>query len=252
MNGLKVERQGVIMRVTLDRPPVNALGRDLLEALSEAIDAAAADPAVSVLHIRNAGRCFCAGADLAEMRVGFSGPEGAAAQLAFVGRLQEVFARLETLEAVSIAEIGGHALGGGLELALACDLRVAAREARLGLPEVELGLVPGAGGTQRLTRLCGPTLAKRLILGAEVVDGLTAAELGIVHWAVPASELADHARILADRIAGLPRAALAGAKACIGLAASGDGAGFQAELDVTRRLMDEPETRRRVKEFLSR
>src|SRR5690606_39776340 len=90
---------------------------------------------------------------------------------------------------VSVAEIGGHALGGGLELALACDLRIGALEARIGLPEVALGLVPGAGGTQRLARLCGPALARRLILGAETLDGRTAEQIGLLHWAAPKAEL---------------------------------------------------------------
>ena len=89
-----------------------------------------------------------------------------------------------------LAEIGGAAMGGGFELALACDLRIAANEAKVGLPEVRLGLIPGAGGTQRLTRLCGPALANRLILGAEVLDGATAAALGVVHWSAPRAELA--------------------------------------------------------------
>ena len=252
MDGLIIERIGSVLRVTLDQPPVNALSRGLIEALSRAVDTMAADSTISALHIRNAGRAFCAGANLDEMRVGFSGPEGAKAQIAFVRRLQEVFQRIEDLNAVSVAEIGGHALGGGLELALACDLRIGANEARMGLPEVNLGLVPGAGGTQRLTRLCGAALAKRLILGAEVLTGAAAADLGILHWAVPGAELAATARTLVDRLAALPVAALAGAKACIAAATVPGNDGFEKELTVTRALMDDAETCRRVGEFLAR
>ena len=108
---------------------------------------------------------------------------------AYVAGIQRLYARIERLPQVTLAEIGGAAMGGGLELALACDLRIAAVEAKLGLPEARLGLIPGAGGTQRLTRLCGRPVAARLILGAETLDGAAARELGIVHWAVPRAEL---------------------------------------------------------------
>ncbi len=250
MTELSIARRGGAMVVTLDRPPVNALSRAALAALGEAVEQAATAADVKVLHIRSTGRSFCAGADLAEMREAFSGPDKVDAQIAYVRGLQQVFQRIEDLPVVSIAEIGGHALGGGFELALACDLRIGAHDIRLGLPEVNLGLIPGAGGTQRLTRLCGPALAKRLILGAEVVDGATAAELGLLHWAVPAAELPGQAQAVADRIAALPRAALAGAKACIAAAAGADG--FEMELAETRRLMGNAETQGRVGEFLAR
>lgn len=252
MDGVGLERRGAVAVITLDRPPVNALSRALIASLAKALDTVEADDSVSVVHIRNTGRSFCGGADLDEMRAGFASPEGAGAQVAFVRRLQEVFQRLEDVPVVTLAEIGGHALGGGLELALACDLRIGAAEVRMGLPEVNLGLVPGAGGTQRLARLCGPAVARRLILGAEVVDGVTAADLGILHWVVPAAELAATAGAIADRLAALPRAAVAGAKRCIAAAGMDGNDGFDAELSVTRALMDEPETRRRVGAFLSR
>jgi enoyl-CoA hydratase/carnithine racemase len=166
--------------------------------------------------------------------------------------MQRLFERIEALPLVALAEIGGAALGGGLELALACDIRVAAVGAKLGLPEVGLGLLPGAGGTQRLTRLCGRGVANRLILGAEVVDGVQAERLGLVQWAQPREQLADWTRDLAAKIAALPKAAVAGAKRCI--AAQGDPAkdGFAEELAATRRLYQYPETRRRVSEFLNR
>lgn len=252
MGGLQQERLGNLLRVTLDEPPVNALSRALIEAVGQVAETVAADPSISVLHLRSTGRAFCAGANLDEMRVGFSGPQGLEQQLVFVRRLQQVFERIERLDAVSVAEVGGHALGGGLELALACDLRIGAAEARIGLPEVELGLVPGAGGTQRLTRLCGPALARRLILGAETLDGRTAEQLGLLHWAVPKAELAARAQALVDRLAQLPRAALAEAKACIDCATRPGTEGFEHELASTRRLMNDAETQRRVAAFLAR
>jgi enoyl-CoA hydratase/carnithine racemase len=170
---------------------------------------------------------------------------------AYVASIQRLYARIERLPQVTLAEIGGAAMGGGLELALACDLRIAAAEAKVGLPEVRLGLIPGAGGTQRLTRLCGPALAARLILGAEILDGAAAAELGVVQWAVPRAELAQRAAEMARRIAGLPAAALAASKACIAAAGHKDRGGYTDELEFTRLLLNDPETRQRVQAFLA-
>jgi enoyl-CoA hydratase/carnithine racemase len=138
-------------------------------------------------------------------------------------------------------------MGGGLELALACDLRIAAADAKLGLPEAGLGLLPGAGGTQRLPLLAGVAAAKRLILGAEVISGAEAARMNVVQWAVPAGELEAHARAIASRIAALPAQALAEAKACIG-----DPDGYERELEATARLLARPETQARVRAFLGK
>jgi len=108
-----------------------------------------------------------------------------------------------------------------------------------------------AGGTQRLTRLCGPALASRLILGAEVLDGATVAELGVVHWAVPRAELAQRATELARRVAGLPAMALSASKACIAAAGQPGRGGYTDELEFTRLLLSNPETRQRVQAFLA-
>jgi enoyl-CoA hydratase len=143
-------------------------------------------------------------------------------------------------------------MGGGLELALSCDIRVAAVEARLGLPEVGLGLLPGAGGTQRLTRLCGRGIANRLILGGEAVDGALAERLGIVQWTQPHSDLADWTRELAVRFAKAPRPALAASKRCMAAVGDPHRDGYAEELAATRKLYQHPETRRRVAEFLER
>lgn len=172
--------------------------------------------------------------------------------LELVRRMQRLFARIESAPLLTLAEIGGAAMGGGLELALACDIRVAAAEAKLGLPEVQLGLLPGAGGTQRLTRLCGRGISERLILGGEVIDGAVAERLGMVQWARPAAQLPEWTRELAIRFAQIPRPALAASKRC--MAAYGDPHldGFAEELASTRKLYQHPETRRRVAEFLDR
>ncbi len=181
-------RDGVAI-LSLSSAPVNALGIRLVSALHSSLDAIEENRDIRVLHLRSDLKVFCAGADLAEMRANLADPSSVDDQIAAVRDIQTVLKRIETLPLATVAEIGGAAMGGGLELALACDFRVAANEAKLALPETSLGLIPGAGGTQRLTALCGPAVAKRLILGAEILDGATAAALGLVHWAVPRTEL---------------------------------------------------------------
>ena len=249
---LRLERIGHVAVATLSRPPVNALDETLVARLDAVLDEIAGDDEVTVLHIRSDQKAFCAGADLALMRTCFSTTDGPDAMLGVVSRMQRLFARIENAPLVALAEIGGAALGGGMELALACDIRVAAAEAKLGFPEVGLGLLPGAGGTQRLTRLCGRGVANRLILGAEVIDGAGAERLGLVQWVRPREQLAVWTRELAERISALPKAAVAEAKRCI--AAQGDSTrdGFTEELAASRRLYHHPETRRRVSEFLNR
>ncbi len=161
------------------------------------------------------------------------------------------FGALEHGPVPVVAYVHGAALGGGFELALACDLRIAAAEARLGLPEVQLGLIPGGGGTQRLTRLVGRGLANRLILGAEAVDGATAERLGLVQWACPRAELANRALEIARRVAALPTGALTAAKHCIASASRPGRGGYGDELELTRDLQTDAETRERVSAFIA-
>lgn len=229
---------------TLARPPVNAIDEDWLARLGETFERL---QDTTVLLLRSDQKAFCAGADLELMRSRFEAAEGRKRMVAFVREIQRVFERLERLPQVTLAEIGAPALGGGLELALACDLRIASQDARLGLPEPRLGLIPGAGGTQRLPRIAGVAVAKRLILGAEVITGAEAAALGVVHWAVPAAELAARALSIARDIASRPAAALAEAKACIGAQN-----GYERELEATARLLAQDETQRLVRAFLGK
>ena len=249
---LSMERTGRVVVATLSRPPVNALNDAFIAHLDAVLDEVADDDEVTVLHIRSDQKAFCAGADLALMQSCFSTAEGPDAMLEVARRLQRLFARIEAAPLVTLAEIGGAAMGGGMELALACDLRVAAAEARLGLPEARLGLLPGGGGTQRLARLCGRGIANRLILGAEVIDGAEAERLGIVQWSRPREQLAGWTREVAARFAAIPKAALAANKRCIAAAADPARDGFAEELAATRRLYDHPETRRRVSAFLNK
>lgn len=241
---------GVAM-ITLDRSPVNAISEDWLCQFNGLLDELGNRSDWRILHLRSDQKVFCAGADLNEMRDRMGAPDGPDRMYSYVAAIQRLFARIETLPQVTIAEIGGAALGGGLELALACDLRIAANEAKLGLPEARLGLIPGAGGTQRLTRLCGQPVAARLILGAEMIDGATARELGLVQWAAPAAKLPERALEIIRRISSLPAGALIASKICIAAATDGGRNGYSEELEATRRLLASTDTRQRVEAFLA-
>jgi len=240
-----------IATLTLCQPPVNAISDAWLVLMDEALDGLAVRDDWQVLLIRSNQKVFCAGADLNEVADRIHAADGADRTLAYVVSIQRVFARIEALPQVSLAEIGGAAIGGGLELTLACDLRIAADEAKLGLPEARLGLLPGGGGTQRLTRICGRAVASRLILGAEIVDGRAAVDLGIANWSAPRAEVPARAMEIAARIAELPASALAACKTCIAAACEPGHGGFSDEQEYTRRLLTDPETRRRVEAFLA-
>jgi enoyl-CoA hydratase len=240
-----------IATVTLNRAPVNALNSAMFEAFHGALDALGKRNDWSVLHVRSALKVFSAGADLAEVSTHFASPDKMEAAAKVTRPFQELFQRISDLPQVSLVEIGGAAMGGGYELALGCDLRIAANEAKLGLPEPGLGLLPGGGGTQRLTWLAGPAVAARIILTAEPVDGGTARELGMVQWAVPRAELEAEARKIAQRIASLHPLSLAACKVCMRLARDPERNGFAAETEWTGRLLATEETQRRVGDFLA-
>ena len=240
-----------IATVTLNRPPVNAFHAGMFAAFNRILDDLAARTDFSVLHIRSALKVFSGGADLAEISTRFAGPDKMEAAARTTRPFQELFQRISDLPQVTLAEIGGPAMGGGYELALACDLRIAAEEAKLGLPEPGLGLLPGGGGTQRLTWIAGPAVAARVILTAEAVDGKTARELGMVQWAVPRADLVAQAMAIARRVAGLHPLSLAACKVCMRLARDPERNGFAAETEWTGRLLATEETQRRVADFLA-
>jgi enoyl-CoA hydratase len=242
---------GRIATLTLKRPPVNAFNAGMLAAFNGVLDSLASRTDFSVLHIRSALKVFSGGADLAEISTRLGSPDKMEAAARTTRPFQELFQRISDLPQVSLAEIAGAAMGGGYELALACDLRIAAEEAKIGLPEVGLGLLPGGGGTQRLTWIAGSAVAARIILAADIVDGKTARELGMVQWAVPRADLEAQAMNIAQRVAGLHPLSLAACKGCIRLARDPDRNGFAAETEWTRRLLGTEETQRRVADFLA-
>lgn len=243
---------GTVATLTLCRAPMNAIDDAMLAAIDGACDRIEANPRIAVVRLRSDQRVFCAGADLKLVGARVGSAEGAEAMVATVRRFHQVFDRLAALPAVTLAAIDGHALGGGLELALACDLRIASHHAKLGLPEAKVGLLPGAGGTQRLTRLCGAGIAGRLILTGEQIDGREAERIGLVQWSTHAVDFDEAAAEIVARIAGLSPDALRAAKQCIGLAGPLSAEGVRAEIDGIGLLMRKPGTEKRVAEFLRR
>lgn len=207
--GLQADPDGV-RTLSLDRPPVNALGKELVAQLTDALERLAADDEARVLVLRSAGKHFCAGADLKERKT-----MTVEDVRAFVPRLAGVCNGLAGLPFPTIAAVGGAAAGGGCELALACDLRILAEDAKIGLREVALAIIPGAGGTQRLPRLIGPARAKRWILAAEMHTAAQAQADGVADRVVPASRLDGEARELAGQIAANGPVALRLAKRAI-------------------------------------
>ena len=248
---ITLEIANSIATLTLHRPPVNAISDRLIELFEDRLDEIDARPDCKVVHLRSSQKIFCAGADLTEVRQRFDAPDGSERAHRFVSRLQLLYDRIERLPQVTVAEIAGAAMGGGLELALACDLRIIATDARVGLPEISLGLIPAGGGTQRLTRLCGRAIAARLIFGAEIVVGADAVLLGLAQWAAEHDDIAPRASAIVHRIATFPAAALRGSKMCIAAAGDADGSGYASEREATRQLCIHPETRERVAAFLA-
>ena len=184
--------------VTIDNPPVNALSSALLEELELELDRLDNDEAVRVIVLTGAGeRAFVAGADIKEFPALREVDDGNGP----ARRLHRVGHRLDVASTPSVAAIRGFCLGGGLELACACDLRICADDAKLGQPEIKLGLIPGGGGTQRLPRLIGPGRALYLNLTGEQIDAETASAWGLVERVVPAADLVAAALELARTIA---------------------------------------------------
>jgi len=192
------ERRDAVALVTIDNPPMNALSTALLDELEAEIDALDGDPAVRAIVLRGAGeRAFVAGADIKE----FPALRESAAEGGSARGLQRLGRRMDAAATPFVAAIRGFCLGGGLELAMCCDVRVCADDARLGQPEIKLGLIPGGGGTQRLPRLVGHGRAMFLNLTGEFVDAETAYAWRLVEKVVPVAELEQAAVGIAAQIA---------------------------------------------------
>ncbi|MFD0737803.1 enoyl-CoA hydratase/isomerase family protein [Lysobacter koreensis] len=204
--------RGAVRVITVNRPDkLNALNAATLDALHEAFDAAAAAPSVRVVVLTGAGaKAFVAGADIAEMN-GLTPVQGRDFSL----RGQRMMRRVEKMPKPVIAMVNGFALGGGMELAMCCHLRIAADSAKLGQPEINLGLIPGFGGTQRLLRLAGRAATLELCLVGAPIDAARARELGIVNRVVASDELEAETMKLAEQLANAAPLALRGMLDCI-------------------------------------
>jgi enoyl-CoA hydratase len=209
---LQIADHGAVRRITVNRPDkLNALNAATLDALLEAFRAAAEDGSVRVVVLTGAGpKAFVAGADIAEMNT-LTPVQGRDFSL----RGQRMMRFVEKMPKPVIAMVNGFALGGGLELAMCCHLRVAADTAKVGQPEINLGLIPGFGGTQRLLRLAGRAATLELCLVGAPIDAQRAFALGIVNRVVPAAELEAETMKLAEQLANAAPLALRGSLDCI-------------------------------------
>src|SRR3954451_17427592 len=189
---------GAVGYITLDKPPANSYDKDFMDEFGTAVDAAASDAAVRVVIVRSASKkFFSAGADIKAFMA-----NDKAANMAMIERGHEVLAQIARIPKVFIAQVEGHALGGGLEITLACDLRFGARGSyKLGVPEVTLRLLPGNGGTQRLPRIIGVPRALDLMITGRPVSPVEAHELGILNRLFAAGEAAEKTREYAERLA---------------------------------------------------
>ena len=228
MSFVNYEVQGAVAILTINRPEaLNALNSQVLSDLDEAITKVEADDGVHAVILTGAGRSFVAGADIGEMK-GFSARDGKKFGVHGGG----VFLRLENLSKPVIAAVNGFALGGGCELAMSCDIRLASEKAKFGQPEVGLGITPGFGGTQRLPRIVGISKAMELILTAKVINAAEAERIGLVSAVYPPEELMDKAMELANAICANAPIAVAESKRCIRMGMQTDiatGSDFEAE-----------------------
>ncbi|HEX2503726.1 MAG TPA: enoyl-CoA hydratase-related protein [Miltoncostaeaceae bacterium] len=244
---MELERRGRVALITLDRPErLNTLSPDMLDELAARLGEVEADETVGAAVLTGAGeKAFSAGADVSMVRE--------AEARAFAARGHATLDRVEALPKPVIAAVNGYALGGGCELALACDIRLASDRAQIGLPEVTLGIFPGWGGTQRMPRLVGPGKAKELIFTGRRVAADEALALGLVDRVLPHDELVEAAVALAGEIADKPGWAVAASKAMINRAGDGDLAGNLArELDLFSLAFDTEDQREGMAAFLEK
>ena len=222
---VRVERDEAIATIRLDRPPMNALNAQVQDEIAAAAAEVDADPAVRAVVLYGGEKVFAAGADIKEMA------EARFAQVALDSRrLQASFTAVAGIGKPVVAAVTGYALGGGLELALCADFRVAGESARVGQPEILLGIIPGAGGTQRLPRLIGPARAKDIVFTGRFVAAAEALQIGLVDKLVPDAEVYQAARGLVARYATGPAVAIRAAKQAIDAGIESDlGTGLEIE-----------------------
>lgn len=247
-NNLIVEVENKIALVTLNRPQaLNALNKDLLDDISNFFTDADSDPAIRVIILTGSGeKSFVAGADIKEF-ASFDGRQGE--KLAAKGQ-ENVFDKIENSKKPVIAAVNGFALGGGLELAMASHFRIASTNAKLGLPEVTLGLIPGYGGTQRLPKLIGKGRAMQAIMTADMFTAERAYEIGLVNEVVEQAELIDRAKEIATKISKNSSVAIRHAIRVIN--ASDKDNGFEVEIESFGNLFDEEDFKEGTTAFVEK
>jgi enoyl-CoA hydratase len=213
MDTILLERDGAVATVTLNRPNVlNALNLRMLDELAETFGELERDDALRAVIVTGAGaKAFAAGADIGELN---ALPNARAAEAQAL-KGQALTSQIERMRVPVIAAVNGFALGGGCELAMACDMRIASENARFGQPEVNLGILPGYGGTQRTTRLLGEGMAMYLCLTGEMIDAQEALRIGLVQRVTPLDGLLEEAKRIAGLIASKAPLAVAAAKRAI-------------------------------------
>jgi enoyl-CoA hydratase len=208
---VKLEQQGHVGIITIDRQEaLNALNSQVLTDLNDVLDQVESNKDIYVAVLTGAGRSFVAGADIGEMK-----NLNAVQAKAFSDYGNNVFLRIENLSKPIIAAVNGFALGGGCEISMACDIRLASEKAKFGQPEVSLGITPGFGGTQRLPRLVGSARAMELILTARVIGAAEAESIGLVNAVYPPAQLMPKALEMANAIAKQAQVAVRASKQCI-------------------------------------
>ena len=247
---VSVDREGPLAIVSLSNPPLNVLHPQMVEELAACFGGLANDPEVQVAIITGAGdRAFCAGFDIKEFP-GLLAP-GRAEKLA--ARLHASLGAIENLGKPTIAAVNGLALGGGMEVSMACDMRIVAASAQMGQPEIKLGLLPGAGGTQRLPRLVGAGIAKEIMFTGDSIGAAEAHRIGLANHVVPAGEALSAARKMAGRLAARPGVALRYIQQAVqrGLGATLSD-GLQVEADLFAKVFQTEDAREGVEAFIAK
>jgi len=239
-----------IATLTIANPPTNVLSTVTMNELEAAVKALIADPAVKVAVITGAGNMFIAGADIREI----AGLDSAAKGRAVTARGQAILDLIERSPKPFIAAINGlFCLGGGLELAMACHMRVASERVRMGLPEIDLGIMPGFGGTQRLPRIVGASKAAELILTGDKITGVEAKAIGLVNKVVPEAEVLKQAQGLAKKIGSKSQVAVRAAMSAIGHGLIAPlASGLEKEAELFGSLCETADMKEGVKAFLEK
>ena len=242
-----------VAMLVIDHPPVNALNQQTLAELDAALDELIANSGVKVIVITGGGQmAFVAGADIGEIGSIVRTQNGNAAR-SMIEMGQTVFNKIESSPKPVIAAINGVCLGGGLELAMACHLRVAGDRARLGQPEINLGIIPGWGGTQRLARIIGPSKATEMILTGDPVTSQQALQLRLVNMVVPGDQVVRQAKGLASKIAGKSAVSVAAALRAIGSGLDADlRTGLEKEREQFVKLSASEDVREGITAFLEK